>query len=74
MVAGTDAGIPDPSCDVRRARRSADPKKVVDTRGKPEVIPMYLSRPRADRALRIMHALFTEAEGRGYTVEARSDL
>ncbi|WP_338483855.1 hypothetical protein VM636_06760 [Streptomyces sp. SCSIO 75703] len=49
-------------------------QRVTDTRGKPAVIPLYLSRPLADRALRIMHALFTEAEGRGYTVEAQNDL
>lgn len=49
-------------------------QSVVDTRGKPEVIPLYLSRPLADRALRIMHALLTEAESRGYTVETQSDL
>ncbi|CAM5543083.1 hypothetical protein Sdia_48140 [Streptomyces diastaticus subsp. diastaticus] len=49
-------------------------QRVTDTRGKPAVIPLYLSRPLADRALRIMHALFTEAERRGYTVEAQSDL
>ncbi|MFE7358319.1 hypothetical protein ACFU8Q_35740 [Streptomyces sp. NPDC057543] len=49
-------------------------QRVVDTRGKPGVIPLYLSRPLADRALRIMHALLTEAEGRGYVVEAQSDL
>ncbi|MEV6480090.1 hypothetical protein [Streptomyces sp. NPDC051576] len=49
-------------------------QNVIDTRGKPEVIPLYLSRPLADRALRIMHALLTEAENRGYTVEAQSDL
>jgi hypothetical protein len=47
---------------------------VVDTRGKPEVIPLYLSRPLADRALWIMHVLFTEAESRGYTVEPQTDL
>lgn len=49
-------------------------QRVVDTRGKPEVIPLYLSRSLADRALRIMHALLTEAECRGYEVEAQSDL
>ncbi|MGW0669923.1 hypothetical protein [Streptomyces sp. NPDC002746] len=47
---------------------------VVDTRGKPGAIPLYLSRSLADRALRIMYALLTQAEGRGYTVEAQSDL
>ncbi|MCX4561458.1 hypothetical protein OHA02_35400 [Streptomyces phaeochromogenes] len=47
---------------------------VVDTRGRPEVIPMYVSRPLADRALRIMHALLTEAENRSYTVEAQTGL
>ncbi|MET9100755.1 hypothetical protein [Streptomyces antibioticus] len=49
-------------------------QSVVDTRGKPEVIPLHLSRPLADRALRIMHALLTEAEGRGYMVETQSNL
>ncbi len=49
-------------------------QKVIDTRGKPEVIPLYLSRTLSDRALRIMHALLTEAENRGYTAEAQSDL
>ncbi|MES9500582.1 hypothetical protein ABWI13_10865 [Streptomyces koyangensis] len=49
-------------------------QKVTDTRGKPAVIPLYLSCPLADRALRIMHAPFTEAERRGYTVETQSDL
>ncbi|MGN4160062.1 hypothetical protein ACRWOO_10320 [Streptomyces sp. NEAU-PBA10] len=49
-------------------------QSMVDTRGKPEVIPLFLSRPLADRALRIMHAPLTEAEGRGYAVEVQSDL
>ncbi|MCX4588192.1 hypothetical protein OG819_00020 [Streptomyces sp. NBC_01549] len=49
-------------------------KTVVDTRGTPEVIPLHVSRERADRALRIMHALLTEAESRGYQVETRTDL
>ncbi|MFB7028627.1 MULTISPECIES: hypothetical protein [unclassified Streptomyces] len=44
-------------------------QRVVDTRDKPEVIPLHLSRPLADRALRIMHALLMEAESRGYAVE-----
>jgi len=42
--------------------------------GRPEVISLYLSRPLADRALRIMHVLLTEAEIRGYTVETQTDL
>lgn len=46
----------------------------VDTRGRAEVIPLFVSRPLADRALRIMHALLTEAESRGYSVEAHTDL
>ncbi|MET7684044.1 hypothetical protein [Streptomyces sp. NPDC005423] len=49
-------------------------QSLVDTRGTPDVIPLYLSRPLADRALRIMHALFSEAENRGYTVETQTDL
>lgn len=47
---------------------------VVDTRGKAEVILLHLSRQRADRALRIMHALLTEADSRGHEVETRTDL
>lgn len=47
---------------------------LIDTRGKPEVLPMYLSRALADRVLRIMHALLTEAESRGDTVETQTDL
>ncbi|MFF1488521.1 hypothetical protein ACIGZH_15885 [Streptomyces sp. NPDC058319] len=47
---------------------------MVDTRGKPGVIPLYLSRALADRALRITHALLAEAEGRSYAVEAQNDL
>lgn len=46
----------------------------VDTRGRAEVIPLYVSRPLVDRALRIMHAFLTEAESRGYTAEAQTDL
>ncbi|MFE3856787.1 hypothetical protein ACFXPN_37340 [Streptomyces griseorubiginosus] len=49
-------------------------RSAVDTRSQPEVIPLYLSRPLTDRALRIMHALFTEAESRDYTVETQTDL
>ncbi|MFJ9209346.1 hypothetical protein [Streptomyces sp. NPDC102264] len=49
-------------------------QSVVDTRGKPEVLPLYLSRALADRALRIMHTLLTEAESRGYAVETQTDL
>ncbi|MEU5208869.1 hypothetical protein [Streptomyces sp. NPDC020742] len=33
-----------------------------------------MSRPLADRALRIMDALLTEVESRGYTVEPQTDL
>ncbi|MFJ8255617.1 hypothetical protein [Streptomyces sp. NPDC094466] len=46
----------------------------VDTRGRAEVIPLYVSRPLVDRALRIMHAFLTEAESRGYTAETQTDL
>ncbi|MFK4102479.1 hypothetical protein ACI2L1_20820 [Streptomyces sp. NPDC019531] len=49
-------------------------QRVIDTRGKPEVIPLHLSRPLADRALLIMHALLTEAEMRAYSVEAQTEL
>ncbi|MGW0394786.1 hypothetical protein ACWDYJ_28645 [Streptomyces sp. NPDC003042] len=47
---------------------------VVDTRGKPEVIPLYVSRSLVDRALRIMNALLAEAENRGYQVETQTDV
>lgn len=33
-----------------------------------------MSHEQADRALRIVHALLTEAESRGYQVETRTDL
>ncbi|MGW3172990.1 hypothetical protein [Streptomyces sp. NPDC001153] len=49
-------------------------RTVVDTRGRPEVIPLYLSRLLVDRALRIMHALLTAAENRGYALETQTDL
>nr|WP_241670849.1 hypothetical protein [Streptomyces lavendulae] len=45
-----------------------------DTRGRAEVIPLHVSRPLVDRALRIMHAFLTEAESRGYTAEPKTDL
>ncbi|MEU7053523.1 hypothetical protein [Streptomyces eurythermus] len=47
-------------------------KTVVDTRTTPGVGPMHVSRAQADRALRIMHALLTEAERRGHQVETRT--
>ncbi|WP_247196944.1 hypothetical protein [Streptomyces sp. GESEQ-35] len=60
---------------VRATRKALGRSRtVVDTRGKPEVIPLYLSRPLVDRALRIMHSLLTEAENRGHAVESRTDL
>ncbi|MGW3927522.1 hypothetical protein ACWECC_05400 [Streptomyces microflavus] len=46
----------------------------VDTRGRPGSIPLHVSRPLADRALRIMHALLSKAESRGYTAEPQTDL
>ncbi|MFJ2589219.1 hypothetical protein [Streptomyces sp. NPDC087538] len=46
----------------------------VDTRSTAEITPLYVSRPLADRALRTMHALLTQAEGRGYTMETQTDL
>ncbi|MCZ0211289.1 hypothetical protein OZK63_38645 [Streptomyces sp. UMAF16] len=57
-----------------RATRTAlgRSKTVVDTRTTPGVIPMHVSRAQADRALRIMHALLTEAERRGHQVETRT--
>ncbi|MBC3843126.1 hypothetical protein GXW82_31820 [Streptacidiphilus sp. 4-A2] len=35
------------------------------------MVPIHVSRPLVDRALRIMHGLLTAAEQRGYDVEAR---
>ncbi|MFJ1975277.1 hypothetical protein ACIO93_42400 [Streptomyces sp. NPDC087903] len=43
-------------------------KTTVDTRDRPDVVPIHVSRHLADRALRIAHALITEAERRGYEV------
>jgi hypothetical protein len=60
---------------VRATRKALGRSKtVVDTRGKPEVIPLHLSCEHVDRALRITHALLTEAECRGFAVETRTDL
>ncbi|MFD7078568.1 hypothetical protein [Streptomyces sp. NPDC059918] len=60
---------------VRATRKALGRSRtMVDTRGTPEVIPLHLSRPLVDRALRIMHALLTEAENRGYQVEAHTEL
>ncbi|WP_206442490.1 hypothetical protein [Streptomyces boncukensis] len=59
---------------VRATRRALGRSKtVVDTRDQAEAIPLHLSRGHVDRALRIMHALLTEAAQRGYQVEARTD-
>ncbi|MEW1695694.1 hypothetical protein [Streptomyces sp. NPDC091278] len=49
-------------------------KRDVDTRETAGVIPLHVSREHLDRALRIMHALLTEVERRGYQVDARTDL
>ncbi|MGV9266519.1 hypothetical protein ACWDRR_17880 [Kitasatospora sp. NPDC003701] len=43
---------------------------MADTRGQQGVVPVHVSRSLVDRALRIMQGLFTEAERRGYAVEA----
>ncbi|EKX63724.1 hypothetical protein STRIP9103_07745 [Streptomyces ipomoeae 91-03] len=60
---------------VRATRKALGRSKtVVDTRETPEVISLHVSREQLDRALRIMHALLTEAESRGYQVETRTDL
>ncbi|MEU4180904.1 hypothetical protein [Streptomyces sp. NPDC026589] len=59
-----------------RATRNAMGRSqgTVDTRGRAGAIPLHVSRPLADRALRIMHALLTKAESRGYTAESQTDL
>ncbi|OIV37117.1 hypothetical protein BIV57_12795 [Mangrovactinospora gilvigrisea] len=49
-------------------------KDIIDTRGRAKVIPLHITRPNAERALRIMHALLTEAESRGYAVDSHTDL
>ncbi|MFB7543549.1 hypothetical protein ACFC0N_27100 [Streptomyces zaomyceticus] len=61
---------------VRATRKALGRSKstTVDTREKHDVIPLHASRELVDRALRIMHALLTEAENRGYEVETRTDL
>lgn len=50
-----------------RARTGA-----ASTRGQQGVIPIHMSRPLVDRALRIMQGLLTEVGQRGYDVEART--
>jgi hypothetical protein len=49
-------------------------KDTVDTRNRARIVPLHVARSNADRALRILHALLTEAESRGHTVETRTDL
>ncbi|WDF41918.1 hypothetical protein PBV52_36515 [Streptomyces sp. T12] len=74
-IVGVPESVVRPHRLVRATRKALGRSRtVVDTRGKPEVIPLYLSRPLVDRALRIMHALLTEAENRGHAVETRTDI
>lgn len=47
-------------------------KTTADTRDVPDVVPMNISRHLTDRALRIAHALITEAERRGWEVTTDS--
>jgi hypothetical protein len=58
-----------------RATRAAwgRSQSVADTRDKPDVIPVFVSRAQADRTLRIMQAVLAEAERRGYEAETRTD-
>jgi hypothetical protein len=44
---------------------------MADTRGRPDVVPIHVSRSLVDRALRIMQSLIVAVEERGHTVEAR---
>ncbi|MFJ5221053.1 hypothetical protein ACIP98_41230 [Streptomyces sp. NPDC088354] len=48
-------------------------RDVADSRGHADVVPIHVSRPLADRALRIAHAVITEAVQRGYEVATSSD-
>ncbi|MFD7860157.1 hypothetical protein ACFV6B_38650 [Streptomyces microflavus] len=59
---------------VRATRRAMGSQGTVDTRGRAGAIPLHVSRPLADRALRIMHALLTQAESRSYRAEPQTDL
>ncbi|MET7479838.1 hypothetical protein ABZT17_36520 [Streptomyces sp. NPDC005648] len=64
-----------PHALVRATRKALSRAQgTVDTRGRAEIIPLHVSRPLADRALRVMHALLTEAENRGHAVETQTDL
>ena len=45
---------------------------MADTRGRPGIAPIYVSRTLVDRALRIMQALIMAVEERGHTVETRA--
>ncbi|MEU0061424.1 hypothetical protein [Streptomyces sp. NPDC006334] len=58
----------------RTLKKLGRAKTTVDTRDLPDVVPLHLSRHLTDRALRIAHALITEAERRGYEVTTDTSL
>ncbi|MET9090450.1 hypothetical protein ABZX77_52915, partial [Streptomyces sp. NPDC004237] len=64
-----------PHALVARTRKALGRSKTtVDTRDQPDVVPISVSRYLAGRAMRIAHALITEAERRGYEVTTDSSL
>ncbi|BFO19686.1 hypothetical protein SHKM778_60740 [Streptomyces sp. KM77-8] len=58
----------------RTLKKLGRSKTTADTRDLPDVVPMNISRHLTDRALRIAHALITEAEQRGWEVTTDSSL
>ncbi|MFC8663962.1 hypothetical protein [Streptomyces sp. NPDC057199] len=58
----------------RTLKKLGRSKTTVDTRNLADVVPLSVSRHLTDRALRIAHALITEAERRGYEVTTDSSL
>ncbi|MEZ0064312.1 hypothetical protein ABIA32_000290 [Streptacidiphilus sp. MAP12-20] len=67
----TELTRPHPLISATRKALGRSRTGVADTRGHQGVVPIYVSRPLVDRALRIMQGLLTAAEQRGYDVDAR---
>ncbi|MEU8132132.1 hypothetical protein [Streptodolium elevatio] len=58
----------------RAAKSLGRSRTMADSRGHPDAVPIHVSRPLADRALRIAQAVISEAERRGHEVAVESDL
>lgn len=58
----------------RAAKTLGRSPSIADSRGRPDAVPIHVSRPLADRTLRIAQAVITEAERRGHEVAVESEL